>query len=333
MTAMAASYDEAVAELYRSPHDAFVAERQRLARELKAAGDKPGAARLLKLGRPTLSAWAVNQLWWHARESFEQLLAAAARLRAGDQAGAADRRDAVAALRARAAALLVEGGHAVNEATLRRVTTTLSALAAAGGFDPESPGALAADRDPPGFDVGGLGAALGAGAAAPAAVTAPGVRPPPPPKPKLEPPLAKSPDADVPQPAAKRSEDEREPAESDHDRAERQRAERERAERERVQREAAAREREQRERAEREEADRRRAEQEQRRVEQQRAALRAERERLAASLPSLRSDLERRQREVERLRAELRRVEGLAEQAHMAIGDAEKRLATLAAND
>jgi hypothetical protein len=332
MTAMAASYDEAVAELYRSPHDAFVAERQRLARELKAAGDKPGAARLLKLGRPTLSAWAVNQLWWHARESFEQLLAAAARLRAGDQAGATDRRDAVAALKARAAALLVEGGHAVNEATLRRVTTTLSALAAAGGFDPDAPGALAADRAPPGFDAAGLGAALGGGAPASAAVMEPAAQPPPP-KPKLDPPPAKPPDPGGRPPAAKASAGERELAESDRERAERERAERERAERERVQKEAADRAREQRERAEREEADRRHAEQEQRRVEQQRAALRAERQRLEASLPSLRSDLERRQREVERLRAELRRVEGLAAQAHTAIDDAEKRLAALAAND
>jgi hypothetical protein len=327
MTAMAASYDEAVAELYRSPHDAFVAERQRLARELKAAGDKPGAARLLKLGRPTLSAWAVNQLWWQAREPFEQLLAAAARLRAGDQAGAADRRDAVAALKARAAALLVEGGHAVNEATLRRVTTTLSALAAAGGFDPEAPGALAADRAPPGFDAAGLGAAFGGGAPAPAAVTAAAAQPPPS-RPKVEPPPSKSPDVGVPQPAAQKSEGERERAESDHERAER-----ERAERERVQKEAADREREQRERAEREEADRRRAEQEQRRIEQERAALRAERQRLEASLPSLRSDLERRQREVERLRTELRRVEGLAAQAHAAVDDAKNRLAALAAND
>jgi hypothetical protein len=330
MTAMAASYDEAVAELYRSPHDAFVAERQRLARELKAAGDKPGAARLLKLGRPTLSAWAVNQLWWQARESFEQLLAAAARLRAGDQAGATDRRDAVAALKARAAALLVEGGHAVNEATLRRVTTTLSALAAAGGFDPEAPGTLAADRAPPGFDAAALGGAFGGGAPASAAVTAPAAQPPPP-KPKLEPPPAKPPDAVMRSPAAKASEGEREQAEREQ--AERERAERERAERERVQREAADRERERRERAGREEADRRQAEQEQRRIEQQRAALRAERLRLEASLPSLRSDLERRQREVERLRAELRRVEGLAAQAHTAIDDAEKRLAALAAND
>src|SRR5262249_21920679 len=42
--------------------------------------------------------------------------------------------------------------HAAPESTLRRVTTTLSALAAAGGFDPDPPGALGADRSPPGFE-------------------------------------------------------------------------------------------------------------------------------------------------------------------------------------
>src|SRR5690606_19361105 len=96
--------------------------------ELRAAGDKPAAVRLVKLARPPLSAWAVNQLWWRAGESFQRLFAAAARLRAGDQSGASERREALVALEVRAAALLVEGGHAAHAATLRRVTTTLSAL-------------------------------------------------------------------------------------------------------------------------------------------------------------------------------------------------------------
>src|SRR5690349_2493964 len=134
---MALSYDDAVGELYRSPHDAFVAERKRLAQALKAGGDKAGAARLAKLGRPPISAWAVNQLWWQERDAFEQLFTVAARLRAGDQSAAGARRDTLAALKARAASVLVQAGHAANEATLRRVTTTLSALAAAGSFDPD----------------------------------------------------------------------------------------------------------------------------------------------------------------------------------------------------
>lgn len=148
---MAESYDAAVAALYRAPHDAFVAERARLSAELKAQGDKAGAARLAKLRRPTVSVWVVNQLWWTARAEFEALFASAKRLKKGDLAATAEHRQALTELNARAKTLLGAAGHATSEATLRRVTATLSALAAT-GFDPDPPGALSSDRDPPGFD-------------------------------------------------------------------------------------------------------------------------------------------------------------------------------------
>jgi hypothetical protein len=153
---MANEYETAVATLYQAPHAAFVDERKRLAAELKAAGDKAGAAQLAKLGRPPISAWVVNQLWWHARDAFDALFAAAARLRDGDLGASGAHRDALAKLRARATAMLTDAGHGTTETTLRRVTQTLSALAAIGSFDPDLPGALAADRDPPGFEAVGI---------------------------------------------------------------------------------------------------------------------------------------------------------------------------------
>jgi hypothetical protein len=167
---MGLTYDDAVEALYQAPHDRFVAERKRLASELKGGGDGAAAARLAKLARPTISAWAVNQLWWRAQAAFAELLDSAERLRKGDLAASREHREALTKLRARAAAVLGDAGHAASAATLRRVTTTLSALAAAGGFDPEPPGALTADRDPPGFESSGmdfdaLSAALGAAAA------------------------------------------------------------------------------------------------------------------------------------------------------------------------
>jgi hypothetical protein len=149
-------YDEAVRELYQAPHPAFVAERKRLAAELKAAGDKPGATQLGKLPRPPISAWAVNQLWWQEREAFDRLLATAARLRDGDLGANAPHREALTALRVRASTILGDAGHAGTEATLRRIATTLSAIAASGGFEPDPPGALSADRDPPGFEAAGI---------------------------------------------------------------------------------------------------------------------------------------------------------------------------------
>jgi hypothetical protein len=159
---MSTGYERAVEELYRAPLSSFVAERKRLAGELKASGDASGAQRLAKAARPTLSAWVVNQLWWTEQKTFERLLKTAKDVRVGDTEALATHRDVLAELRERASALLSEDGRAANEAMLRRISTTLSALAASGGFEPDPAGALAADRDPPGFE-----AALGMLADAP----------------------------------------------------------------------------------------------------------------------------------------------------------------------
>ena len=171
------TYDDAVTALYQASVESFVSERKRLAGELKTAGDKTGAAKLAKLGRPTLSAWAVNQLWWHARDAFEALFETAERIRGGELAAQGPHREALANLRGRAARMLTDAGHNANEATLRRVTTTLSALAAAGGFTPDGPGALAEDREPLGFDVALSLANVPARPATPTAKAAPAPKP------------------------------------------------------------------------------------------------------------------------------------------------------------
>lgn len=152
---VAMDYDEAIAKLYQAPHGGFVEERKRLAGELKAAGDKAGATKLGKQPRPPISAWTVNQLWWQAREDVEALFESAEALRE-DLSASAEHRNAMAKLRQRAAQILQTNEHAATESTLRRITTTLAALAASGGFDPDPPGALSADRDPPGFEAVGI---------------------------------------------------------------------------------------------------------------------------------------------------------------------------------
>jgi hypothetical protein len=176
-------YPDLVSQLYRSAPDQFVAERKRLAAELKASGDKENAKRLEKLPRPSLSAWAVNQLWWQARSDFDELFASAARLRTGDLGATRSLRDARERLRVRAGELLHAGSHAVTDTVLRRVGNTLASLAASGSFDPDLPGALAADRDAPGFEATGLSDMLAAAAAAPPLAAAPAPAPPQP-KPK-----------------------------------------------------------------------------------------------------------------------------------------------------
>jgi hypothetical protein len=166
-----AAYDDAVTTLYQAAFTNFVAERKRLAAELKAAGDKQGAAQLLKLQRPPVSAWAVNQLWWQQQAAFEDLIEVAARVKVGDREAAKAHREALARLRELATQVLQDGGNAATEATLRRVTTTLSAIAANGGFAPDAAGTLSADRDPPGFE--SLGFAVSSAAPAKPAVAPP----------------------------------------------------------------------------------------------------------------------------------------------------------------
>jgi hypothetical protein len=149
-------YEYAVETLFQVPLEQFVAERKRLASELKIAGDKDGAGKLAKLTRPPISAWVVDQLWWRARPAFVALFDAAERVRRGDFGASTAHREAIANLRAQATQILNDAQHGATEATLRRVTQTLSALAAAGNWAPDAPGALTADRDPPGFEAIGI---------------------------------------------------------------------------------------------------------------------------------------------------------------------------------
>jgi hypothetical protein len=151
------SYDDALTTLYRAPLDEFVAERKRLALELTRAGDKSSAALLAKNPRPSVSAWVVNQLWHEAREEFDELLASGARVRSGQLGEAAAHREATNQLATRAVKLLEAAGHSTAEATLRKVRANLAALAANGSFEPDQPGALRSDRDPPGFEAMHLG--------------------------------------------------------------------------------------------------------------------------------------------------------------------------------
>lgn len=151
-----ASFERALQRLYQAPLAGFLAERKRLAAELRAAGDEAGSAQIGQRAKPVLSVWAVNQLYWREREAFDAMLAAAARVRGGDHSAAAAHREATAALRKRAVNVLTDAGHAASDATQRRIATTLAAIAAVGGFAPDPPGALAADRDPPGFEALGL---------------------------------------------------------------------------------------------------------------------------------------------------------------------------------
>jgi hypothetical protein len=151
-------------ELYALPLQSFTAARNAAAAALRREGRGEEADRIKALPRPSVSAWAVNHLYWHERPLFDALIAAGERFRAAQQAqfagepadlvGALDaRRDAVSALTKVAARVLHDAGNSPTPDMMRRITTTLEALAAYGG-GPEAPrhGRLMADVPPPGFE-------------------------------------------------------------------------------------------------------------------------------------------------------------------------------------
>ena len=79
--------DEVLDELYGASLDEFVAERTRLAKELRDAGEREHAQAVAKLRKPNVAAWVLNQLSRRNRRDVDLLLDAGHRLREA-QAGA-----------------------------------------------------------------------------------------------------------------------------------------------------------------------------------------------------------------------------------------------------
>src|SRR5438128_2296594 len=67
--------------LFELPLTEFTVARNALAARLKKAGCGDEAARVKVLVKPSISAWAVNQLYWKHRHAFAGLIAAGVRLR------------------------------------------------------------------------------------------------------------------------------------------------------------------------------------------------------------------------------------------------------------
>ena len=64
--------------LYRLPLADFTEKRNELAAARKTAGDKDGAARVKALLKPSVPAWAVNQVFWGDRGAFDAVVRAMA---------------------------------------------------------------------------------------------------------------------------------------------------------------------------------------------------------------------------------------------------------------
>jgi len=156
--------EDDVDALFKLPLAEFTGARNKLAAWLKQSGHANDATLVKALGKPSISAWAVNQLYWKHREPFDKLLAAGQRFRQSHASGltgtVADmrgslnaQRDVLSQLSDLAASLLRDSGHSPTPEMLRRITTTLEALSALASLsDGPTPGRLTDDVDPPGFE-------------------------------------------------------------------------------------------------------------------------------------------------------------------------------------
>ncbi|QNE20506.1 hypothetical protein F1D05_24570 [Kribbella qitaiheensis] len=68
-------FEEAASRLYAAPSADFIATRNELAKELKAAGDQLGSTRLKALRKPTVAAWLANLVARELPDDIDDLLA------------------------------------------------------------------------------------------------------------------------------------------------------------------------------------------------------------------------------------------------------------------
>ncbi len=172
-----AKLNDDVDGLFKLPLAEFIDARNTLAKQLKQSGRADDANLVKTLVKPSVSAWAVNQLYWNYRDEFEMLLAAGRRFRKAQTSGKiADMRDSLQArseallqLSEIATSLLSDAGHSPAPGTIHRITTTLEALSALS--DGPTPGRLSQDVDPPGFESLASFIPSASGAKKPAATT------------------------------------------------------------------------------------------------------------------------------------------------------------------
>jgi DNA repair exonuclease SbcCD ATPase subunit len=134
-------------DLYGAPLERFVPERTELAKALRKEGHREQAAEVAARRKPSVAAWAVNQLIRTQGRSVQDLFGAGDALRHAHEQAASGRGDAQALRKAtqdeRAAVdtllesargLLTSDGHELSPAVIDRVADTLRAAA----LDPDA---------------------------------------------------------------------------------------------------------------------------------------------------------------------------------------------------
>jgi hypothetical protein len=146
--------ERAAEELYALAPADFTSARDELAKKLRDDGERDAAKEVKSLRKPTLAAWALNQLKRRRKKELDQLLAAGRALqkaqeklvskgdRAGFQRAAAKERELVAELAHDAGALAGEAGVGATGGLEEKLVATLHAAA----LDEDTAAELAAGR-------------------------------------------------------------------------------------------------------------------------------------------------------------------------------------------
>lgn len=141
-------------ELYALSLDEFTAARDKLAATLKKE-DAETAAHVKSLRKPSVAAWAVNQLARRHPDDIAQLLALREQMDDADGARlrslGENRRRLLAGLVKKATRVLQDGGHGASAATLEKVTQTLQAGATDEEVELLRTGRLTRELSPSGF--------------------------------------------------------------------------------------------------------------------------------------------------------------------------------------
>ena len=163
--------DEEIDRLYELPLPEFVAARNALAKSVKAAGDRDDATAISALKKPSVTAWALNQVARNHTSDIDTLFDAVDALKEASAGAVSGRgsapmreardaeREAVRVLVDRARSALERAGHSAGEPQLQRIG---DALRAAAGSD-EGRAALKEGRlsEEPVADLDDLSALLG----------------------------------------------------------------------------------------------------------------------------------------------------------------------------
>jgi hypothetical protein len=147
-----AKEEDELATLYQAPLGEFTPARNALAKAAGAAG-----AEIRALEKPSAPAWAVNQLYWHRRATYDTVVRAAIAMRdahaqflsgrGGDvPAAEAAHRDAMRTATQEIRSLLEAGGESTSAATFEAIAETLQALPS-----DQTPGRLTRALKPLGF--------------------------------------------------------------------------------------------------------------------------------------------------------------------------------------